>query len=134
MNLGTRFYNGFVSKISKIRIVWPWEFFLFGLRARHFSWNNSVTEVNEYRKLYFLLLFITKYFKLLILIKWWYFHRLCTYLDEQVCKLYILKLLTIKNLANVCTWCDIEISFKNFAIKLVAPLWNLECKYRNIRK
>ena len=29
MKLGTRFYNDHVSEISKIRIVWPWGFFLF---------------------------------------------------------------------------------------------------------
>ena len=63
MKLGTRFYNDLKSKMSKIPIVWPWGIFdLNKLRTRFFSWNISVFKVNECRKLYFLLLFITKYF------------------------------------------------------------------------
>ena len=63
MKLGTRFYNDLKSKMSKIPIVWPWGIFdLNKLRTRFFSWNISVFKVNKCRKLYFLLLFIRKYF------------------------------------------------------------------------
>ena len=88
------FYNDLVSKISKIHIVWLWGnfFYLNKLQTRLFSWNISVTDVNECRKLCFLFLFITKYFITIhiyqiVLSPLVYY----IYFDEPVCKLHILK-------------------------------------------
>ena len=137
MKLGTRFYNGLVSKISKIRIVWLWGFFFYlnKLQTRLFSWNISVTDVNECRTLCFLFLFITKYFITIhiyqiVLSPLVYY----IYFDELVCKLYILKQQNGKCLAIVCTQCDVEMPIKTFATTFVIPLSNLECKYRNPQK
>ena len=134
MKLGTYFYNGLVSKISKIRIVWLWGFFFYlnKLPTSLFSWNISVTDVNECRKLCFLFLFITKYFITIhiyqtVLSSLVYY----IYFDEPVCKMYILKQQNGKYLAiacTSCTQCDVEMPIKKFAITLLLFLfriWNV---------
>ena len=76
-NMSWRSGNKFITKwtlvyvFTIILLVKYGKFTLFGLgeffylnklQTRLFSWNISVFKVNECRKLYFLLLFITKYF------------------------------------------------------------------------
>ena len=88
-------------------------FYLNKLRPDFFSWNISVFKVYECGKLYFF----------------------CFYLSQNTSRLfifikYIIKQWNVKNLADVCTQCDVEMPIKNFAIKLVVSLSNLECKYK----
>ena len=48
MKVGTRFYNGLVNKISKIRIVWPWGIFFYWINYGPDFWRIS----NEYEIFY----------------------------------------------------------------------------------
>ena len=132
MELGTSFYNYLVSKISKIALFGLGEFFYFNkLPTRLFSWNISVFKVSECRILYFLRLFITKYFMTIHTYQIMIFSLV--HLDEPVCKFYTLKQQNVKNQPTSVHSAMLKCPLKNFAIKFVISLSNMECKYRNIR-
>ena len=129
MKLGSRFYNGLASKISKICIFWSWENFFIWI---NYGWIISVVKVNECRIWDFLLLFIAKYFMTIHIYQIIIFSPVVyyIYLGEPVCKFYIWSSRTLQIEPTSVHNAMLKCALKTLLLRWI---WILECKWRDIR-